>query len=58
MSNNCIFMDIYNEYFCKIMWLSAISPDVSGTTERDTPMYTEICLYKYELYQTKHTCIV
>ena len=32
--------------------------DVFGTSERNAPMYTEIFVYKYELYQTKHTCIV
>ena len=53
-----VFIDIYNEYFCKMMWLSAISLDVFGTSERNAPKYTEILLYKYELYQTKHTCIV
>ena len=44
-----VFIDIYN----KMMWISAISPDVFGTNERNAPMYTEIFLY--ELYQTKHT---
>ena len=58
MSNNCIFIDIYNLYFCKMMWLSAISPDVFGTSKRNAPMYTEIFLYKYALYSTKHICIV
>ena len=41
-----VFIDIYNEYFCKMMWLSAISLDVFGTCERtcerNVPMYTEI----------------
>ena len=41
-----------------VKWISAISPDVFGTSEPNAPMYTEILLYKYELYQTKHTCIV
>ena len=39
-----VFIDIYNEYFCKMMWLSAISPDVFGTSERKSPMYTEVFL--------------
>ena len=39
MSNNCIFIDIYNEYFCKRMWLSAISPDVFGTSERNAQIF-------------------
>ena len=37
-----VFIDIYNEYFCKMMLLSAISLDVFGTSERNAPMYTEI----------------
>ena len=37
-----VFIHIYNEYFCKMMWLSAISPDVFGSSERNAPMYTEI----------------
>ena len=28
MSNTYIFINIYNEYFCKLMWLSAKSLDV------------------------------
>ena len=52
------FINVYYEYFCELMWLSAISPDVFGTTECNAPMYTEIFENIYELYQTKHTCIV
>ena len=45
MYNTCIFINIYDEYFCKLLWLSAKSPDVFGTTEHNVLMYTEIFTY-------------
>jgi hypothetical protein len=52
-------INVYYEYFCKVIWLSAKSPDVFGIIEHNVPMYTEIVLCKYELYQTKtYMCCV
>ena len=43
--NSCIFQqsfsNVYYVYSCKLMWLSAKSTDVFGTTEHNAPMYTE-----------------
>ena len=47
------FSNVYYEYFRKLMWLSVVLELLNITRQSK-----QISGYKYELYRTKHKCIV